>query len=199
MALIDDFNRGAIGANWTGNAINDTGANIAITGSTTGTCGALTYCQAYYNVQTFPRDLRIGVTLVAGGGATKQLDISARLATPATAGVDGYLMEVSGTALHFFRIDNSTPTELGVSDTVTALAAGEFVEFVLTGSTLQMFRNGAPAGTSRTDSTYLSPGYVGLGGFDNAINFDDFSVSSIDTYPESVATAMFARRRRRIV
>lgn len=133
-------------------------------------------CESYCTVSTKPAD----------GSPTF---VYARIASPGTASPNGYLLRVTAAAgtdtWEICRIDSGTITVLGAAGS-QEIASGDKMGLEIVGSTLTAYYK-AVAGSwgslfSRTDSTYSSAGYIGLGLWFYATGrADDFGGGALDS------------------
>lgn len=142
-------------------------------------------CEAYFTITTLPGD-------------TFTLSVYARIQGPNTTGMDGYRVKyrfnAGGTDLIFIdRIDDRIATTLGGSINQD-FAVGDSIGIQCIGNQVSAWRK--PSGGSwtligtRTDSTYSSPGYIGVELADGTCQADDFGGGSIplsNTFETGVA------------
>jgi len=175
-AELDNFNRANEGpplsANWTNTiTVGDGGMKVdtnAAIGNTTG------FNSAFWNVTTFGPDCEAFVTIGSGDyGGTY-----VRLATPGTAGVDGYHFQyyVTGSQVQIIRIDNGVGTVILTVNGVT-IDSGDKVGGTSISTTHTIwFKDGAGAWTnmgSVVDATYGAAGNIGIGQ-QSTVTLDDF-------------------------
>jgi hypothetical protein len=166
--LIDPFtySNGSLvsvsGGKWLANPMNDPGEDgisvasnqLVMTGTTVG---------AVYYSTSFPANQDAWIQYAI---ATDYTGIYLRLQSPATAGADGYLIELELGTLIVYRFDNTSGTQIGPTETVAPLLDGAWLGASINGSTIQPYRRTldvwVPMGTARSDATYSGAGYVGF-------------------------------------
>ena len=124
-----------------------------------------------------PATCEVYVTIVSLGN---NVEICARVRDPGTAGWTGYLLDyanATGTWV-LFTHDAGGFHAIGAG-IVTPLGVGDQMGMALDGSTITIYKNGTSIGT-RTDSTYIQTGYLGLCGV--SASFDNFGGSPGSVY-----------------
>lgn len=158
---------------------------------------------AWLNSSTYGPNQEAYFDTVTIGG---YFGIYLRLQSPSNSSstADGYLVEIEDTALTVYSITNAVGSAISTTQTVTALANGDGFGASIIGNTIQAYRRSSGTwsayGATRTDSTYTSPGYLGVVAVHASARpvIDNFGGGTISD--EGAAAAfMFARRRRRIV
>lgn len=195
-SVLDDFNRANTGpppsASWSTGAIPGNGGMKVVSNQVGGDTNS--GCDAYYNVATYGPDSEAYITLAVKPATTAEFWwLSLRLATPGTAGVDGYEIDVTSNAVSIWRVTNGGYTQLG-SDISVTFANGEKLGAEIIGSTLAVYRYtggawGAALGT-RTDSTYSAAGSIGIGADEAAMRGDDFGGGTVVTASGNVPRAI---------
>src|SRR6185436_19111740 len=117
-----------------------------------------------------------------------QLRLYARLQQPGTSGADGYMLRTlqqTGTdEIYLERITNGTITRLL---TITQeLTAGDTLLLRTNGTTLQAWQKTGTTWTqlgTTTDTTYTTPGRVGIGIRGTTARLDDYGARTIGTPP----------------
>ncbi len=193
-AVLDNFNRTenplSDGGKWTGGTWGSTGV-LATNGTQVYYTGTSSNPQYYRNDQTYGPDCEVYCTVAVKPGSNSGFGwLHARIQQVGSAAADGYVIRivevVAGTdTVEIYRLDNGSFTLLG-SAFSQELAAGDSVGFEAVGSTLSVYYK-ASAGSwtslgSRTDTTYASAGYIGIGGATNtAFRLDDFGGGTVAT------------------
>jgi len=192
-AVIDNFNRADGQASFTGG-----GWTNQIEGANSGTLtivsnqlavfsnGAGEASSAWYNTSTYGADCEVYCTVPVKAGAGNPTELYARVQSPGSAAIDGYrvrLWDDAGT--DFFdvsRTDNGANTVLGATIS-QEYAAGDSFGMSIIGSTIEVwYKPSAGAWTSlgtRTDSTYSSAGYLGVGMWFSTGRVDDFGGGTV--------------------
>lgn len=138
---------------------------------------------------SFPADMEVFATLTATPTtATNGPALYARVQQEGTTGADAYnLSYVLGTGLQFYRMVNSSFTQLG-STVVQVLSAGDSFGLTVSSSTLEgWYKPAAGPWTSigtQTDSNITGPGKIGLaliGGSGETHRLDNFGGGSMFT------------------
>lgn len=166
--VIDTFtySNGALetvsGGVWQINPFNDAAsngvsvnANAARTTVTPGGVG-----MAWFDTNTYGANQEAYFTATTVGGYFG-LYICLQQPSAGSATGDGYLVEIEGTNLSFYRFDNAVGTDIGSGpQTVTALANGDGFGALRFGSSIQAYRRSSGTwstyGTPVTDATYTS-------------------------------------------
>lgn len=194
-SVLDDFNRGNVNppsANW------DYHINSGFSGRPTlavisNQCGLDTpnFGSGYWDASTFGPDTEIYVTLAVLPGTNVDTFLDVRIQGPGTGGsapstADGYSVAFVNKAtdeLQFNRVDNAVYTQLGPTQTPGNLVAGDKIGVEMIGFTIKAYRHDgaswAQYGTSETDSTYSSAGYIGGGFGDEIGRWEDFGGGTV--------------------
>lgn len=199
MALLDDFNRSntgpPLGGNWSVLYGATDGLKIVSNHAEPGGSNGL-YGE-YWNAATYGPDCDVEITVLTVDHSSDWAGIVLMLGltNPGSATISGYevdfyLRENGSTvdSVHVYRLDNGSTTELGTADTGFSWSNGVSFKFERIGSTLKAYYR--PSGGSwtlaatRTDSTYSSAGYIGVGWWYNnpdLTDLDDFGGSTISS------------------
>jgi hypothetical protein len=186
--LLDQFNRAAIGANWTQDV--DHGLEIV---SSTLLKGVVVNSlnDAYWNPTTFGPDSEARITVVTKGlaAANEYSSLIARL----DVGGNGYIVSVipdSGTDLiGKGRLDEAVITNLGafIDQEITN---GDSFGIEMIGSTLTpYYKVGAGAWTAKassSDSTYAGAGYLEIWSYSTTARLDDFGGGTVVVAPTNI-------------
>lgn len=169
-AVLDDFDRASLGANWTGDPMNDSSDTPTIDANEL-RCGG-TPTGAWWSASTFGPDSEIYFTIgtietveATGGG----FDLFVRCSDPGTASVDGY-------AVHFAKAVGgactarpwrmSTGAWLGDAVSLTSLATGDKVGIRIVSNTLSIWHKAAAGSWTQITQWAVSgvdgAGYVGI-------------------------------------
>lgn len=187
--VLDDFNRadaGTLGGNWSREPFNDstTGAFQVVSNQAVKVVTSYSYEMGWWNPATYGPDCEVWVTIPTVNAAA-YVYLHLRTVSPSASAStgDGYLFEqIQGTGNAIYRMDNGVSTMLGARMAVTNLSSGDKYGAEAIGSTFQAYRytggSWSAYGSSRTDTTYTSAGYIGFGNYDNTGSgtsaFDDF-------------------------
>ena len=192
--VLDDFNRAnenpLANGNWTIGVLS-TDVDLQINTNTMAlTSDPATRNSAYWSASQFGPDAEAYITGdvmdQSQTASTHYVEVCVRLASPDTAGVDGYCARFSdiGDTIRIFRLDNGTFTQLG-ADISQAITNSDSVGLSAVGSTLEVWQK-AVAGSwtsrgTRTDSTYSAAGYISVGGvgFSGNTPYDNFGGGTI--------------------
>jgi hypothetical protein len=200
---LDSFDRvdsATLGANWTADIWGFGWASLDIVSNAADSNSAAE--SNWWNGTTFGPDVEVTTTIKSsfldvddGGGGWTPTDASlfARIASPGTAGIDGYYIDFfggpnGGYTAWIYRLDNRVSTILGAAYTGFSIDAGDKFGFSVVGSTLTFYRkpaagSWAQVSTTRTDATYSAAGYIGLLGASAGVGvdaeFDDFGGGTI--------------------
>lgn len=167
--VLDNFNRAAIGANWTEDPYGAGYAVLAITGSTQLT-GSASNSQGGWNVATYGPAVEAYITIATKGADTKSITMCFRTSAFAST-ADEYEVDLkpasgaSNDAVKINRYDDGVATQLGATIT-QEFANGDALGFEAIGSAIKVYRK--PSGGSwaelgsRTDATYSSAGYMSV-------------------------------------
>ena len=193
VGVIDDFNRGSIGANWPAFPF---GANsMVLTGNQLVSASA-DFRGNYFAPAQFGADQEAFVTLVdfPTAFAFKGVHLYLRVQTPDISATDGYKLHflyVNGSVSHWGmeRItDGASGGFVAYGDDVTPIYAdGDIVGARIVGNTITMyrFRNGVwQVLGSATDSPYVDAGYVALS-HDDAGTIDNFGAGTHVVAPDT--------------
>jgi len=121
------------------------------------------------------------------------------------ATLDGYamiLIRLSGAGndlIQVYRLDNGAGTQLG-ANIVQEMSAGDKYCLRGQGSTLSVIRENGGVETvlaTRTDSTYILPGYTALAANNTTVRFEDFGAGDLSVSASPVPRNMQHYRRRR--
>jgi hypothetical protein len=186
--LKDDFNRadaGDLGANWTEPAIStDASSNWTIaTNRAAPGGGSAVRSSAYYNVATYGANYEAYFTIATGTKNGRYTELYGGLHD--FAAPDGYAVRyaaAAGTdAVRIFRIDDNTFTQLG-ADISQEMTTNEKLGIERSGTAIAAYRYAAGAWAqlgTRTDGTYTSAGYVGIGSNHTFPAIDDFYAGTV--------------------
>jgi hypothetical protein len=203
--ILDNFNRADEGpppsASWDWPVLGVNGAGVISNrmGGTAGTPGGrLAYwktpfgpnCEVYFTVGVLPPD-------------GSDFDIMLRGQSFGAAGVentsaDAYISEwaysAAGTdTLSVYRADNNVWTLLGAAINAEGMAVGLKQGFEIIGTTMQNYwdtgSGWASVGTTRTDSTYQSAGFLAAGHGSTTARLDDVGGGTIVTAGSAILTS----------
>lgn len=128
-------------------------------------------------------DTEAYITINTQAAATWWYFLFARVTTLVGSTVDGYYLEITKVAgtdeWRVFEWLNGSGTQNGATAT-TEVADGGQIFFLTSGTTLSGHYNGTEV-LSRTDATYGSAGYFGLGFGDNDVRGDSFGGGQVVT------------------
>lgn len=191
LDLLDDFNRAdqnPIAGNWT-NKVYTTSADMKILSNQIAPVAS--NASAYWNTRQFSGVVGVQFKITAMASTSAQLQYA--LNNPGTSNRTQYYMSVGMTFIRIVRTDLSGDTTIGADFSHTH-ANGDIYKVTFDGTTHTVYKNGAFA-FSRTDSTYSSTGYIGVGCSSNAIRLDDFYGGEVSNsgrpgiYSERILTA----------
>ena len=163
-SVLDDFNRAdssTLGANYAADPYNFGHSSCQILSNQV--AKNVTDGSNYWSAATFGPDSESYIDLPTL--PTVETVLGVRLLSPATTGVDGYLLlESIGSpdGWSIFRVDNGGLTQLGATVSQD-ISAGDSIGLEVIGSTLKGYRKNAGTWAeiiSRTDSTYTSAGNI---------------------------------------
>lgn len=191
--ILDDFNRADgvpsfTGGGWTNQIEGANSGTLTINTNqlAVSTNGVGESSSAWYSASTYGPDCQVYCTVPVQPGNGNPMELYARVQSPGSAAQDGYgvyLWQDAGT--DFFdvaRTDNGVRTVLGAT-IPQEYAAGDSFGMSVIGSTIEVwYRSGAGAWTSkgtRTDSTYSTSGYFGVGMWFGTGRVDDFGGGTI--------------------
>lgn len=185
--VVDDFGSGL--GNFTDFPWNDNGdgaASAIDAGRWTSDAGTDGYVSTYYNASTDGPGFACGYTVQTAQAVSFNFyALNACVQQPSNSSDtgDGYKIEIRNDTgdLWHYRMDNAVATQIGATQSVTALASGDKwgVE-VLSDGTIQAYvdtgSGWATLGASRSDTTYDS-GYGGMHLYDASAQslFDDYA------------------------
>lgn len=155
----------------------------------------------YYNVRSFPADCEAWVRHV--NDAAGDLELHIRCSPIANAAFTSYYLNLEAVdTFSLNRRDAGVTVKLGADIPVTH-ANGDYVGIQAIGSTIGLWHKSGTTGPwvlvdTRTDATYNQTGHVSFY-VSAATQLDDFGAGAYIPDSNHAATAMFARRRRRIV
>lgn len=152
------------GGKWTTPCfVGDNQVDDTSTGATNHTAAG-PWASAYRNDITPGPDVEVQLTWPV---VTGSVEILFRIQSPGTTGIDGYLLDITGSSWSLWRIDNNVQTQVGASAT-QAMSASDALGAEAIGSAMKFYRKPA-AGSfsatpvlSRTDSTYGAAGRIGF-------------------------------------
>jgi hypothetical protein len=188
-SVLDDFNRSNEGpppsANWTDLLNGMEVVSNACKGDNGGDANV-----SLWDAATYGADCEAYLTITTRGSNLQLLYLFARCTTLNIATFDGYDVEytvvdgVNNDTVIINRIDNGVTTQLGATITLE-FANGDKLGIEAIGSTIKAYR--CPSGGSwgdissggRSDSSYGSAGYVGLGCYSNTYVLDDFGGGTV--------------------
>lgn len=174
-SIIDNFNRAdssGLGANWTSGVYDAANSPFGISSNQCAVDPTFEWSEDYYSASTFGADQEIWFTVATlPSNLTKEIYLMLQIQTTGigiSSQVDFYELDFynNGTVA-IFRCDDGAFTMLGSTVTGVTLSTGDSLGFQKVGSTLKGFRKPA-AGSwteiiSRTDSTYNTTSYIGMG------------------------------------
>lgn len=198
--LLDAFNRSNTGPPLSSSWSDLAGGNKVVSNQAAGNTASFNF--SYYNVGQFGADQEAYITVATVPAATDAAAVYCRMKDVGSVlTVDGYLCGVIpavGTdVIRIQRIDNAVATTLG-ADFSQEVAGGDKLLFRLIGSTLEAFYGTAGAFTSlgtRTDSTYLAGGYLGLLIQNTAARIDDYGGGTYAPQPPLPDASRFRARQ----
>jgi hypothetical protein len=169
-------------AGWTFPAYPGVGSFTNPGGQASGAAGLPGYADGYWNAGTFVADQEAFATIPVRGSLT--LDLYLRIASPNTAGMDTYDLNVNGSTWGWYRTVDAAATAVGASFTQT-ISDGDSIGARTLGSgatvTLEAwYKPAAGAWTligTRTDSDparLVNVGYIGLALQSDVIRADNF-------------------------
>lgn len=186
---LDDFNRAdttGLGSNWTAGLLNGFLTLDVVSNTARHAAASNSSFGDYWNVATFGPNVDAWATLAVITAGN--LRVAARLQSPATAGVDGYLVRAfKGTStVELYRVDDNTETSLATGITQT-ISVGDSLGIRCNGTSIESwYKVGAGAWTQLqavTDATYGSAGNVGFAlGNNNAANNSAVDAISAGTF-----------------
>lgn len=188
--LRDDFNRSdanPLDGSWT-NKVVAANANMKLASNqATPSASGPTVSSAWYTGATPAADCEAYVTCATVAGGTDRMRIYLRLATPGTAGVDGYFVQTDAAAgtdtWGIFRLDNASATSIASGS--QEWSNGDKLGLSAIGSTISAYRYSGGSWSllgSATDATYSAAGAAGIGGSGlGAPLFDDFYMGDVVT------------------
>lgn len=139
---------------------------------------------AYWNPSTFGPNAEVFTTI----NVVQAFYLGVRLTTPTPVAVDGYFVYYLGGNWTISRIDDGSFTQLGAAASA-ALSVGDGAGLEADGSSISIYNRDGGAWsllTSRTDSTYATAGYIGLGCDSTSARADDFGGGTIEEQATSV-------------
>lgn len=142
----DDFNRAAVGGDWT--AVTGGNGNLTISTNT------VTAGEAYWNADAFGDDHYSEIEVVTAGSFAPIVRAQAGARTYYYAFYDG------GTTVGIWKFVAGTFSQL-TGETIAQLQAGDKLRLTVTGSSIEASVNGTPE-TSTTDTDIASGGAPGL-------------------------------------
>jgi hypothetical protein len=173
--LIDNFNRSNEGPPMTGWADLAGGLRVS---SNTAVANAIGLNISYYTTILTEADCEVYVTIATVPSSNRSMYVCALLGDISGSSFDGYALKfnkVSGTdTLQIVRFDDGVETVLGANFSQELVAGNKFGLEIVAG-TLTAYVDTGSGWTSlgsRTDSTYTTAGYLGLGMSSGAV--DDF-------------------------
>jgi hypothetical protein len=171
-SVIDNFNRGSLGANWiTAPACSD---GMAISGSTIAISAVVGYGCARYDAATYNADAEVYATIATVPNTGLDMGLSVR---DGNYGVT--LIRVSGTNNDVAQISKpGTPSIGGDCALAMDLVAGQVWGLRAVGSTLTVYADGTLKCT-RTDSTHAGGGKLEMYASDPPNAWDDFGGGSM--------------------
>lgn len=188
--LQDDFNRAnanPLDGSWTNKVVAANTSMLINSSQAGGSSGAGTN-SAWFTGFTPGDDCEAYITINTVPSNGEFVRVYARLATPGTAGVDGYFVQwtkVSGAnndSMALFRLDNASATSIG---TFTGdYSAGDKIGIECIGSAISAYHFTGGVWTQRittTDATYSAAGPAGIGGLGNGFRLDDFFAGTVST------------------
>jgi hypothetical protein len=160
--VIDNFNRAAIGANWTTGSFFGDGALAIISSIKLGSAGG-SFPGGYYNASAYGPDTEVYADIVESGG--EEIALFLRCSAD-NSPVSAYIYKGNmGTSLSYIaRIDSGSETVLGAKFT-RQYANGDKIGFEAIGSTLAAYIYTAGAWaqiTTRSDGTHTGANRVAV-------------------------------------
>jgi len=132
-----------------------------------------TAATAYWNSETF-----LNVEVYGTVAAVSTHYLFARIQQPGVSTVDGYMLVGSGFNVQVYRLDNGVATAIGATGISSTLSAGQGRGMSIIGDEIQILRRVGESwdlSLTRTDITYQSAGYIGLGHASGTVSrWDDF-------------------------
>ncbi len=192
-SVLDDFNRANEGpppsASWRTDNYNTASSTLAVDTNICITTGFPNGGGLWGT--SVGADTEVFVTENFSPSNGQSFYLFARIVTPGSAAVDGYLAEFDradanpGYTIRIQRIDNNSLTTLGavITETGGAHVDGNAVGLSVVGSTLSVFirRSGvwSAAIDTRTDSTYAAGGFIGFRMSATSMLGDDFGGGTV--------------------
>lgn len=177
--LIDDFNRGSLGANWSTIPAYGAVGGIFIVSGNQAAASPVAESVGYWNQAIYPADVGVGATIATVGSG---LYLFLRVQWPngrATAPTDfrAYRLKASGSGWRIDALHNQQTTI--VASGADVFSAGDVVRFEASGSTFTVYQNGVVITTATDASAFVQgSGYVGLGFVINSGAAEDFTVAA---------------------
>ena len=185
--ILDDFDRADgtasfTGAGWTQQIEGANSGTLTISSNRVGVSanGTGESSSAWHNAATYT-DCEVYCTVATKPGSGNPTELYARLQSPGSSAVDGYVLyQWTDAGTDYFevaRIDNGAATVLGATMSQELSAGDSFGMSVIADVIEVWYKPAAGAWTSlgtRTDSTYSAAGYLGLGLWFSTVRVDDF-------------------------
>lgn len=169
-AILDNFNRASLGANWTTAFLDGTALTNPNGTQLPGLSG---FADGYYNplggLNGGTVEVFITVATIQAGAGNESV-----MTYFVDASKNGYAIEWDATTARIYRIDAGAQTLLGANVSFT-LANGDVVGLKFTpGGTIEAYQNGTQIG-SRSEATYSTMDRIGIeSGNSTTIRLDDF-------------------------
>lgn len=184
--LLDDFNRTnetPVASPWSNKIVTSNGNMNLASNQLAGAGGSVN--SAWHSTASPAADFEAYATVATVPADTNVVRIYGRIATPGTAGVDGYFLQITmvvsvADTWTLFRLDNASATSIGTADAV--LTDGDKIGLECIGSAIKAYQYTGGAWTnivSATDATYSAAGKVGLGCSNTRARLDDLYVGDV--------------------
>lgn len=180
LPALDDFNRGSLGANWTG----VDGTPTIVTNEASG--GDINGNLAYWNADVF-NDAQYAKVFNASGASAN--------GGPATrvASLRGYCIIATLGDVKLYRIDgNESYALLQTLDASVGVADGSLLQLDSNTSTHKAYRDAVQLGTDQNDATYTS-GSAGWFLFGTGPKLDDWEGGNLGGAPVETPAAILIR------
>lgn len=177
-SVSDDFNRanGALGANWTDQAIGGGGEVVQIVSNAiSGSVGGPAVAASYYSGTAFGNDQSAQLTITVGPGMFSHIGPTVRASGTGGSATFYYLdyYPANPSMALKKRVGGSLST---IQDFFSVtLTDGDVIKISVSGSTLHAYLNGGELGSGYSDGD-LSSGFPGVhtNGYDTSFRADDF-------------------------
>jgi hypothetical protein len=201
LPTLDDFNRSdenplSDAGRWS-NGVTGSGETGLLVSSNTLACSRTTTCTGWRSNLQYGPDVESWARITTLPGAANAVRLYARLQSPGSTAVDGYMLlfsQASGTdQIALYRITNGALIALRTIS--QEVAAGDTLLLRAQGPSLEAWRHDGSAWTrliDLTDSTYAAPGYVGVGLRGTTGRLDDFGGRGLSLNPPDAPTGLTA-------